>query len=255
MAGKIFVTGDCHGDFRRFSRTSFPGQRELDKDDYMIICGDFGGIWSAEEESGEEEYWLDWLDGKSYTTLFVDGNHENFDRLNSYPVREWNGGRVHEIRPSLFHLMRGQMFYLGGKKFFAFGGASSHDIAGGILETGDPDFREKKRRLDQAGAFYRVRHLSWWEEELANEREMEEGWENLKKAGYRVDYIITHCCATSTQREMDGRGLYDADRETDYLERIKSRVAFSRWFFGHYHMDGMANDREILLYKQICRLE
>ncbi|MCM1026012.1 MAG: metallophosphoesterase [Roseburia sp.] len=254
MAGRIFVTGDCHGDFRRFNMASFPEQKELDRDDYMIICGDFGGIWNR-EESREEEYWLDWLDRKSYTTLFVDGNHENFDRLNSYPVREWKGGRVHEIRPSLLHLMRGQIFCLGGKSFFTFGGASSHDIAGGILEPEDPDFRGKKRRLDQEGALYRVRHISWWEEELADEREMEEGRENLEKAGYRVDYIITHCCATGTQEELGGRGLYDADRETDYLEYIRNHTAFTRWFFGHYHMDGMVNDREVLLYEQIVEAD
>ena len=31
---------------------------------------------------------LDWLDGKAFTTLFVDGNHENFDRLYAYPVEK-----------------------------------------------------------------------------------------------------------------------------------------------------------------------
>ena len=47
--------------------------------------------------------------------------------------------------------MRGQVFEIDGKSIFAFGGASSHDIAGGILEPDDPDFKKKKKKLDQAG--------------------------------------------------------------------------------------------------------
>ena len=39
---------------------------------------------------------MDWLDCKFFTTLFVDGNHENFDRLYEYPVEEWHGGKVHK---------------------------------------------------------------------------------------------------------------------------------------------------------------
>lgn len=57
---------------------------------------------------------LDWLDGKAFTTLFVDGNHENFDRLYAYPVEvAWR--EAHKIRPSVIHLMRGQIFELEEK--------------------------------------------------------------------------------------------------------------------------------------------
>lgn len=45
-----------------------------------------------------------------FTTLFVDGNHDCHPRLADYPVKEWNGGLVHEIRPHVLHLMRGQVF-------------------------------------------------------------------------------------------------------------------------------------------------
>ena len=44
MAGKIFVTGDCHRKFNKLTTKGFPQQKELVKDDYLIICGDFGGI-------------------------------------------------------------------------------------------------------------------------------------------------------------------------------------------------------------------
>ena len=144
----IYITGDCHANFSRFSTNIFPEQKEMTKDDYVIICGDFGGVWDKGEESPREKWDMNWLEDKPFTTLFVDGNHENFDRLYTYPVEEWHGGKVHKIRDSVIHLMRGQVYEIDGKKFFTFGGAASHDIQGGILEPEDPDFKAKKKELD-----------------------------------------------------------------------------------------------------------
>lgn len=128
----------------------------------MIICGDFGGVWDRDASGKKETWWLDWLENRPFTTLFVDGNHENFDRLYSYPVEMWNGGKVHKIRPSVIHLMRGQVYRIDGKKIFSFGGARSHDISGGILEPEDPDYAQKKKQLDQGWEPYRINHVSWW---------------------------------------------------------------------------------------------
>lgn len=113
----IYITGDCHNNFERFNTRNFPEQKEMTKDDYVIICGDFGGVWNKDGESKMETSALDWLDGKAFTTLFVDGNHENFDRLYAYPVEMWHGGKAHKIRPSVIHLMRGQIFELEEKRY------------------------------------------------------------------------------------------------------------------------------------------
>lgn len=195
----IYITGDCHQDFERFNLDVFPEQKEMTKDDCVIICGDFGGVWNRNEESSREAKLMDWLENRSFTTLFVDGNHENFDRLYAYPIEKWHGGKVHKIRPSVIHLMRGQVFEIDGKSIFAFGGASSHDIAGGILEPDDPDFKKKKKELDRGWYPYRINHVSWWKQELPSEEEMQEGIENLAAHDNKVDFIVTHCCASSTQ--------------------------------------------------------
>lgn len=102
----IYITGDCHADFTRFNTKIFPEQYEMTKDDYVIICGDFGGVWNRFEENKHEKHWMDWLEDRPFTTLFCEGNHENFDRLYSYSIEKWNGGNVHKIRPSVIHLMR-----------------------------------------------------------------------------------------------------------------------------------------------------
>lgn len=249
----IYITGDCHGNFERFNASIFPEQNEMTKDDYVIICGDFGGVWNKDEESKIETMMLDWLDCKSFTTLFVDGNHENFDHLYTYPVEEWHGGKVHKIRPSVIHLMRGQVFELERKKIFTFGGACSHDIDCGILELDDPDFKLKKKELDKWGKPYRINHLSWWKEELPSKEEMEEGRKNLLKHDNTVDFIVSHCCASSTAT-LISYGAYKPDIATTYLEEIRETVKFKKWFFGHYHDNQNVNAEEILLWEQIIRI-
>ena len=249
----IYITGDTHRDFERFNISIFPEQKQMNKEDYVIICGDFGGVWTMDKESKEETMLLDWLDCKPFTTLFVDGNHENYDRLYNYPVEEWHGGKVHRIRDSVIHLMRGQVFEIDGKKIFTFGGAQSHDISGGILEPDDPDFKKKRQELDMGWRPYRINHVSWWAQELPLEEEMEEGLKNLAMHDNNVDYIVTHCAASSTQTLLGG-GMYKPDILTSYLEDIRQNVRFKKWFFGHYHDNKNVNVEEILLYEQIIRI-
>ena len=249
----IYITGDCHGNFERFEEYIFPEQTEMTKDDYMIITGDFGGVWFSNEKHEAECKDLDWLEDRPFTTLVVDGNHENFDRLNAYPIEEWCGGKVHKIRPSVIHLTRGQVFRIDGKKIFTFGGAQSHDIQGGILEPDDPDFREKLKELDQGWLPFRINHVDWWKEELPSALEMEEGIRNLKKHRNKVDFIVTHCCSTSTLALIGG-GRFKPDSLTNYLEEIRQTVKFKKWFFGHYHDNKNVNAEEILLYEQIIRI-
>lgn len=250
----IYITGDTHGDWMtRLKVDSFPEQKEMTKDDYVIICGDFG-IW---DNSNREKYNLDWLEDKPFTTLFVSGNHENYDILDNLEVKEWHGGKVNFIRPSVIHLMRGQIFQIEGKTFFTFGGASSHDISDGILELDDPDFKRKKRKLDMLPfALYRIHHVSWWERELPSEEEMEEGLANLKKHDNRVDYIITHSPYSSLLEQMfGGSGTYQKDCLTDYLQKIKETVEYKHFFFGHMHINETFSwECSSCLYEQIIRI-
>lgn len=249
----IYITGDCHCNFERFNTENFPEQKEMTKEDYVIICGDFGGVWDKDESGKAENWWLNWLESKPFTTLFVDGNHENFDRLYSYPVENWMGGKIHRIRPSVIHLMRGQVFLLDEKKIFTFGGARSHDISGGILEPNDPEYKIKKKELDKGWEPYRINHVSWWAQEVPSEEEMEEGRQNLAECGNNVDFIVTHCCASGTQAILGG-GLFTPDKLTKYFQELRETVQFKKWFFGHYHDNRNVNAEEILLYEQIIRI-
>jgi predicted phosphodiesterase len=246
----VYITGDTHGDWMsRLNADSFPEQKEMTKDDYVIVLGDFG-IW---DNSKTENYNLDWLDNKPFTTLFISGNHSNYDILDSLSIEKWHGGNVNFIRPSIIHLMRGEVFNIENRKFFTFGGASSHDIRDGILEIGDERIKQWNKDYSK---IFRVNHLSWWKRELPNQEEMNNGIKNLELNNNKVDYILTHCPYTSLLKQMDGgSGLYESDVLTDYLQRIKQTVDYKQWLFGHMHINqNYYWERATCLYEQITRI-
>ena len=247
----IFVTGDTHGIFTRLNTKNFPIQKKMSKEDYVIILGDFGGIWNSQPDKNES-YWMDWLESKSFTTLFIDGNHENFDRLDQLRIENWMGGNVHIIRPSILHLMRGQLFTIENQVIFTFGGARSHDISDGILEKND--IRLKNSRWMRKHRYnIRINHLEWWQQEMPSSAEMEEGLNNLNKVNLKVDVILTHCAPTSIQSSIN-HGNYMQDALTDYLEKIHNNVKYKSWYFGHYHDDLDINDKDRMLYNRIVRI-
>lgn len=183
----------------------------------------------------------------------MDGNHENFDMLAGLPIKNWKGGKVQFIRENVIRLMRGQMFTLQGKKFFTFGGARSHDIRDGILEPDDPDLMKKVEIMETRGALYRVRHLTWWEEEMPSMAEYKEGLLCLTENQWKCDYILTHCAPSGIQAALSAGGM-EPDDLTRYLEAIRKRCSYQRWYFGHYHWDEAVDDRHTVIYNHILRI-
>ena len=246
---KIIVTGDIHGNpFQRLNLENFPEGKTYTKEDYVIILGDFGLVW---DDSAMEHSCLDWLENKPWTTLFIDGNHENYDLLNKFPIEEWGGGRVQKIRSSVIHLLRGEVYDIGGYKFLAMGGARSHDIQDGILEVGDP--RIKIWKKDDFKLF-RINHISWWEEEIPNEEERKNALKNLAENDYKVDYILTHEAPSSDVVLMD-HSLYHPDEYSKWLEmEIRQKVKYKKWFFGHYFFNFDVNEKETGLFERRIRM-
>lgn len=227
----IYITGDIHGTIsvNRLNTKTFPQQKQMTKDDYVIITGDFGLLWNGDKE---DQYWLKWLDNKNFTTLFIDGNHENFNLLEEYPVEDWNGGKIRKIKGSVYHLLRGQVYEIEGKKFFTFGGADSHD-------------KEHRRE-----------NKSWWKREMPSREEYEEGLSNLDKHYWIVDYVLTHTCSEDALAWLSGRfGFrHDVDQMHRYFNQIKNKLEYKKWFFGHFHHDVDLPDRQRLIYSDIYKL-
>ncbi len=226
----IYITGDTHAgkDMKKLAARTI--REKLTADDTLIICGDFGFIFHPARETRKERSWLRWFASKPWTTLFVDGNHECFPRLYSYPVQEYQGGKVHVIRPNVMHLMRGNMYTLEGKTFFVMGGASSHDRGPAV---GDMNADGK----------------GWWKEELPNGEEYALSEKTLNEHARKADYILTHCLPLSLQKKI--RPNYPEDALTSYLEHVLHTVSFTHWYCGHYHHDIDIDDHVTVLYRRV----
>lgn len=58
--------------------------------------------------------------------------------------------------------------------------------------------------------------------------------------------VVTGMCAIAS--------MYKLDQLTDYLEEIKQKNSYKKWFFGHYHGNKNVSAGEILLWEQIIRI-
>lgn len=227
----IYLTGDTHGgvDIKKLCSKTIKiyNSKTLIKNDYVIILGDFGFIWKNKMDK-TEKYWMDWFKEKPWTTLFIDGNHENFNRLDKYEITKWNGGNVHQINESVIHLMRGQIFNIDGKKIFTFGGAQSYD--------------KEYRRTD----------ISWWEHEIPDYKDIDIGINNLELNNNEVDYILTHTCphniSYSIIHEMSN------DPTQNILDYFQKSIKFKYWYFGHWHIDDQIDEKYFCLYNDIIQI-
>ena len=234
---RIFVTGDVHGemDRKKINNKNFWVHKELTKDDYMILLGDVAIRWYDTLPDGNlvksDKSRIDFMQNRSYTVLFIDGNHENHNALDEYPVTMWHGGKVHQISDTVYHLMRGQVFEIGGKTFFTMGGATSSD------------------------KIFRKENVSWWKREMPSDKEYHEAWENLKKVGFKVDYILSHCCPSRLLRFMINNHKLP-DKLTDFFEEIDKMTKYQQWYFGHLHTEKRFDDRKhTCVYNHVLELK
>lgn len=221
----IYVTGDMHGAIERFEDKALS---QLQRGDYLIICGDFGFIWDG---GRREERMLNIMSKQRYYILFVDGCHENFDRLYQYPVREWNGGKARFIKPNVIHLGRGQVFEIEGKTIFTMGGGASPDI----------ELRQQ-------------RGTRWWPEESPSTEEMTEAVDNLYRYELMVDYIITHECPTRI-KELLVEGMHCFNSTTAFLDELSRQVKYKHWFFGSVHRDKHISGTHTALFQNVVPLD
>lgn len=241
----IYVAGDTHTpiDIRKLNTKNFPEQKKMTKDDYLIILGDAGFLWENIMDK-LELYWLNWMANKNFTTLFLDGNHENHPKLlsgiiapevvdnngyykadNGYIIERKFGGYVGKIWDSVYHLRRGEVYDIDGKKLFVMGGAASHD---------------KEHRKEG---------LTWWPEEEPNYKEFDYGLDNLKKVNNTVDYILGHSAPDSILEKIFNNNER-SDSVSKFFEYIISFVKFDKFYCGHLHGD-VTYEKYHILYQKI----
>ena len=222
----IYVVGDTHGGLNDYYLRSkvWVEQKELTNKDILIQLGDFGYFWQP-KMSKEESFKLTTFANKKYQVSFLDGNHENFDRLHLLPTMKQWGGHMGVLRigdGEVYHLRRGEVFNFNGIKIFIMGGAQS-------IDRGN-----------------RLEGISWWKEELHTHKEIDNALENLEKVNFEVDYILTHTCPTPIIQKLavNFKGYYvDPERYQDPCSTffdhllLEKKIKFKEWHFGHFHVN------------------
>lgn len=216
----IYVTGDIHGDFSRFKD---PMLRKLQKQDALIVCGDFGFLWDG---SVKEKKLLKKIGKLPYNVLFVEGSHDNYDLLEGYEVSDWCGGKTRLISGRLRQLMRGQVYEIAEKTVFTMGGGQTDDV------------------------YDLVEGENWWRREVPSDEELQEGLDNLEKVGNKVDFVITYEPPSRLQNFLTGAG--EMNIFNTYLSKVSEGVEFKKWFFGKLHINKLVPPKYHALYDNIA---
>lgn len=214
----IYLIGDTHcnalGDGKKIKK--IPGQ----ENDYGIVLGDWGFIWT--EKDNHEDKWFKRFRKLPYTLCFIDGNHENFERLKRFPEVDFCGEKAGLIRDCVYHLKRGRIYTIDGKKILTVGGAKSID---------------KNERIPG---------VSWWREEEITKEEEYKTYESLDANNWEVDYVLTHTLPTRIIKDhLDFPEKEDAN--TKFFDDLLDKgLKFKKWYCGHFHIDKTINKFNIL---------
>lgn len=216
-----FLKGDIHGNL--FEIIDFINRFNLGKNDNIIILGDCGIAWRKDKKDLDQNIKL-WNEcGNGVKLYFIDGNHENFNILNSLPI-ENNMGKIAD---NIYHLRRGQVYEFENKKILVCGGADSID---------------KYRRIE---------NFTWWKEEAISQETIDD-----IPAGH-YDYVLTHCCPRSIFEKnriyLSTLQFLDENKinhnSEDMLEQLKNKITFDHWFFAHYHINRNLDEKFTCLFE------
>lgn len=253
MAGRIFMMGDTHSTLDGWKLFAWNKTKmvhaEVDRDDFVIQCGDFGFIWNATETDDEKKL-LDRIEAQGFSLLVITGNHDNIPAIReNYPLVDFHGDKAYEIRPHIHIAPYGAYYNINGKSILCIGGAHCHDINDGVYY---PHELDKMRELDRAQKFcYRIIGKTWWPEEVPNDRERQHIKDVVNAHECKADIIVSHQPPISTC-VLAGFTWHEPDEYGVWLEtQIKSRVSYEYWYSGHMHVDKQLTNRDYILYDNV----
>lgn len=202
---RIAIAGDWHADAQYAVEAIRHAKRR--NASVLLHLGDFGYDFT--------EPYLSALDAAlaacGMVLGFVDGNHENFDRLLQWPIAD---DGLRHLRERIVHLPRGFRWQWGGTRCLAVGGAFSID------------------------RFLRIPHRSWWPQEAITPSQAAP----ICAAG-RCDAMFCHDCPSGVVvpwADRDRYGcpsdeLHHSEQHRVLLRTIVDAAQPSRLWHGHFH--------------------
>lgn len=212
---KVLILGDTHGEIKD-AINAVDKAVELGIDTILQV-GDFG-LWDKRYDGVE---FLDKLNraalDANVVVIWVDGNHEDHDRLDWYVKNnpKTTNGHVF-IRTNILYSPRGLMWKMHGRTFMSVGGAVSVD---------------KEWRLNKEGRS-QARTL-WWPQEQLTDAQLDGILEKHKTS--RVDVLLTHDCPSNALFGQRLKNDHESLMHRQRMDRLGNAIKPKLWFHGHMH--------------------
>jgi len=213
---KFYVSGDTHGDFRRF----YDMDIAKDPNNGIIILGD-ASFNFRKPNSKIDKYAKEKVNSLGCHFYCVHGNHERraSDVPTAIPAFDYNVyGMVYTEPdyPNIHYFPMYGTYILDGYHCAVIGGAYSVD---------------KYFRLQN--------NLTWFENEQMNELEKQYCEKVLRDK--KFDFVFSHTCPYSmqpTELFIGGIDQSQVDNSTEiWMDKIKNTFQYNVWVWGHFHED------------------
>ncbi len=231
----IYLTGDTHGDFHEL--VTLTRSIGITNRDLLIILGDVGVNFTNEIRDVYSKSSLSLIPA---AILCVHGNHERRptspDIRWQYEEKEWMGGTVWVEKefPTILFAKDGCHYHVNERTLFVIGGAYSMD-------------KPLRLRMD----------YPWFPDEQPSEEIREFCMSELEKHGWREDVVLSHTCPYDLRpldKLMPGLDESKVDSSTElFLQKIRERITYNKWYCGHWHIDRKTPDIEFL-YRKVTML-
>lgn len=223
----LYFTGDIHGDIEKIRLDLF---KSLSEKDVILVAGDFGYCWNGKYES----VWNNISKEIKANILITPGNHENYEKLYSYPMVEIYGGKVYKMNDNTFFLKHGEIFNIEGIKILSYGGATSVDKTNRYL------------------------NISWWPQEETSYADYQNAISNLKKHNWDIDILLSH----TTDNRLISMIYFDyiKDSVSEQIFNLKEEIKYHNPdkeylnIFGHLHHHFII-DNNFCLYSNVISID
>lgn len=225
----IYITGDMHGSILQMQYTLSKIQCSFNNT--LIVLGDFGGNYYCDEK---DDLFKKEISKYNINIFAIRGNHDanpakakNAIRIKKYG----NFGYIQKEYPHIFYAENGLVYNIENKNILVLGGAYSVD------------------------KWYRLKKgYNWFDDEQMSIKEQEKFLENMPE---KVDIILSHTCPYPNIPKhlflsQINQSTVDNGMEL-FLSRVKNRIKYKNWFFGHYHSNEQIEDNMYLLYTGVIK--
>jgi len=220
---KFLILGDVHGYWTAMNVTIAKAIRQHPDITHIVQVGDLGYGWPRSEPFKASRAYFDDEAMAIYNAaekLWIDGNHENHDRIDGERGYGVYVQRPEKWMPDWTYMPRGSVLEVDGYRVMFFGGAASVD------------------------KHTRIEGVSWWPQENITYSQVAE---TLEKENGKIDALFSHEHAAripySDEHHKSEHAISKGNRAM--LDVIVETYQPEFCFFGHHHygdcgiVDGM----------------